>query len=258
MINAWLGLSVSGIFACLTIFYGLTTALVAWLTFRSPLRARIQGLTGIVAPFFASVALLFALLTGFLAADVFERHKRAVRAVQVEGGALSSLHALTLASAADAAVIRGPLRAYLEALVNDEWPRMASAQGSARADAALAALLRAVADPRIEPATGAAVHGGLVQLALEAATARSDRLALTSYNSEDIRWATVLLLCLLTQVAVGIVHLDRPRAHVAAVAVFSVAAIIALGMVAIQEAPFDGPLRISPAPLERVLKTVAT
>jgi hypothetical protein len=35
-----------------------------------------------------------------------------------------------------------------------------------------------------------------------------------------------------------------------------VGAIIALGMIAIQEAPFDGPLRISPAPLARVLKTV--
>jgi Protein of unknown function (DUF4239) len=256
VISAWLDLSAFGIFACLAIFYGLTVVLIAWLTFRSPLRARIQELSGIGAPFFASVALLFSLLTGFLAADVFDRHRRAVRAVQVEGGALSSLHALTLASAAHAAAIREALRAYLEALVNDEWPEMANVQTSAKADATLAALLRTVADPAIGPATGPAVHDDLVQLAIQAATARSDRLALNSYHSDDIRWATVLLLCLMTQVAIAVVHLERPRAHAAALVV-SVAAIIALGMIAIQEAPFDGALTISPAPLERVLKTLA-
>jgi hypothetical protein len=256
VISAWLDLPVIGIFACLAILYGLTAALIAWLTFSSPLRARIQAFSGICAPFFASVALLFSLLTGFLTADVFERHKRAVLAVQVEGGALSSLHALALASTADAAAIREALRAYLEALVNDEWPQMANAQTSAKADATLAALLRTIADPRIA-ATGEPVHSDLVKLALQAATARSDRLALSSYHSDDIRWATVLLLCLMTQLSIAIVHLERPRAHVAALAVFSVAAIIALGMIAIQEAPFDGVLRISPAPLERVLKTVA-
>jgi hypothetical protein len=258
MISAWLDQSVFGIFAWLVVVYGLTGALIAWLTFRSPLHASIQGLSGIVPNYIASVALLFALLTGFLAADVIDRYKQAVRAVQVEAGALSSLHALTLASTVDAATIRAELRTYLEALLNDEWPQMANYETSAKTDAALAGLLRTAVDPSIAPAAGQAVHSGLVQLALQAATARSDRLALNSYQSDDVKWLTVLLLFLMTQISIGIVHLERPRAHIAAQAIFSVGAIIALGMIAIQEAPFDGPLKISPAPLERVLKTVTT
>ena len=258
MISAWLDLSVTGIFVWLVIVYGLTAALIAWLTFRSPLRASIQGLSGIVPNYIASVALLFALLTGFLAADVIDRYKQAVRAVQVEAGALSSLHALTLASTVDAAPIRAVLRTYLETLLNDEWPQMANYETSAKTDAALAVLLRTVTDPAIAPAAGQAVHSGLVQLALQTATARSDRLALNSYQSDDVKWLTVLLLFLMTQVSIGIVHLERPRAHIAAQAIFSAGAIIALGMIAIQEAPFDGPLKISPAPLERVLKAVTT
>lgn len=257
MIRAWLGLSVVGIFACLAVVYGLTAVLIIWLTFHSPLRDRIQGFTGVVAPFFAAVGLLFSLLTGFLAADVFDRHKGAVRAVQVEGGALSSLHALALTSTADATAIREALRTYLEALVNDEWPQMTHGRASDKADAALAGLLRAVTDSKSARATGEAMHGGLLQLALQAATARSDRLALSSFQSDDLKWMTVLLLCLMTQLAIGIVHLDRPPPHVAAMAIFTIASIIALGMIAIQEAPFDGPLRISPAPLERVLETIA-
>jgi hypothetical protein len=258
MISAWLDQSVTGIFAWLVIGYGLTAALIAWLTFCSPLRARIQGYSGIVAPYFASIALLFSLLTGFLAGDVIDRYKQAVRAVQVEAGALSGLHALTLASNIDAGHIRKALVAYLDSLVNDEWPKMADARPSAKADDSLAVLLRMVTDPRIAPATGEAVHYGMVELALQAAAARSDRLALNSYQSDDIKWATVLLLFLMTQISIGMVHLERARAHVAALTIFSIAAIIALGMIAIQEAPFDGPLRISPAPLERALSATRT
>jgi hypothetical protein len=256
MISTWLDQPVFGIFAWLVLVYGLTAALIAWLTFRSPLRTFIQGFTGVVAPYFASIALLFSLLTGFLAADVIDRYRHAVRAVQVEAGALSSLYGLAIASTADDAAIRRAVRAYLDALVNDEWEKMASAQTSARADAALAVLLRTVAEPRIAPATGESVHYGLVELALQAATARSDRIALNASHTDDIKWATVLLLFLMTQISIGMVHLERPRAHIAALTIFSVGAIIALGMIAIQEAPFDGPLRISPAPLARVLKTV--
>ena len=92
----------------------------------------------------------------------------------------------------------------------------------------------------------------------EAATARSDRIALNSRQTDETKWWAVLLLGLITQLSIGMVHLDRAPAHVAAVVVFALAAIVALGTVAVQEAPFDGPLRIPPEPLERVLRAVAT
>jgi hypothetical protein len=258
MISAWLDLPVVGIFASLTILYAATGALVAWLAFRSPLRDAIQRLGGIVAPYFASIALVFALLTGFLAGDISDRFKQAVRAVQLEAGALSGLNALTLAAPLDARPIRAALAAYVEALVKDEWPRMTHGETSAKADAALTDLLRTLAIPRGASATRDAVHYGLVELGLQAATARSDRIALNSRQIDEIKWWAVLLLGLITQLSMGMVHLDRAPAHVAAVAVFALAAIVALGTVAVQEAPFDGPLHIPPEPLERVLRAIAT
>jgi hypothetical protein len=258
MISAWLDLPVVGIFASLTILYAATGTLVAWLAFLSPLREAIRRLGGIVAPYFTSIALAFALLTGFLAGDISDRFKQAVRAVQLESGALSGLDALTLAAPLDAKPIRAALAAYISALVKDEWPRMTRGETSAKADAALTELLRAVAAPQAAPATREAVHYGLVELGIQAATARSDRIALNSRQTDEIKWWAVLLLGLITQLSIGMVHLDRARAHIAAVAVFALAAIVALGTIAVQEAPFDGPLRIPPEPLERVLKAVAT
>jgi hypothetical protein len=258
MINAWLDLPVTGIFASLMIAYGATAVVIAWLTFRSPLRGQIQRCSGIVAPYFASIALLFSLLTGFLAGDVIDRFKQGVRAVQTEAGALSSLDALIRASAVDAEPIRKALVIYIRTLVGDEWPKMSAAQTSTQAEAALAGLLRAIADPAIAPAAGTAVQGGLIQLGLQAATARSDRIALNTSHADDIKWTTVLLLCLMTQISIGMVHLERARAQIASLTIFTIAAVIALGMIAIQEAPFDGPLQLPPAPLERALKTITS
>jgi hypothetical protein len=257
MIGAWLSLPVTGIVVALAVGYGLTTALIAWLTFRSPLSARIQQFSGIVAPYFNALALLFALLTGFLAGDVMERHGRAVRAVQTEGSALADLDALTRAATSDGASIRAALHNYLESVLDDEWPQMANEEPSAKTEAALAALLRIVADPQIATAAGPVVHSAFVTLALRATAARSDRLALSSQQSDDLRWLTVLLLCLITQIGIGMVHLERPRAHIAAVSLFSLAAVVALGLIAMQESPFDGAIRVSSAPLQRALNAVA-
>jgi hypothetical protein len=38
---------------------------------------------------------------------------------------------------------------------------------------------------------------------------------------------------------------------------FCLAASVTLSLIALQEYPFDGPLRVSPAPLERALATIS-
>jgi hypothetical protein len=67
---------------------------------------------------------------------------------------------------------------------------------------------------------------------------------------------SVLILAFLTQVSLAVVHLDRARAQLAALVIFSVAAATALGLVAMRERPFAGALRISLAPPEEVLRIV--
>ena len=87
----------------------------------------------------------------------------------------------------------------------------------------------------------------------------------TSFEAPDStplnRWhavvLAVLILGLLSLIALGIVHLERPRAQLAALVVFAVAIAATLGLVAARERPFAGAERISPAALEDVLSTVS-
>jgi hypothetical protein len=257
MINAWLDFPTTGLFAALIAFYVLTGALISWLCVGSPLRAKIQTVTGVVAPFFTAISVLFALLTGFLANDVGDRNRQAWRAVHSESSAAAGVYTLSVASASDMAAIRVALHDYLQSVLRDEWLEMAEDGASPKTDAALGALLRELSDPKIAAEAGQAVHSALLGTALRMRDARAERLALASDRTNDVKWTTVLILGVLTQIALAFVHLERPRAQVAAIALFSVAAVVALGLIALQEQPFDGALRISSAPLQEALKATA-
>ncbi len=254
MIHDWLDLSLGGIIGVLFAVYAFAALLIFWVTFYSPLSGPIRSCGGLVAPYFTAVALLFGLLTGFLASDIADRNRQASRIVQAEAQSLTSLYTLSIASASDMSSIRDKIRRYAQSVLADEWPLVPTGAGSPKTQGLLADLMESVADPHIASAAGQAVSTALVNLSLRVAGARSDRLALGGDRTYDLKWFTVLFLCFMTQIAIGAVHLDRPRAHALALALFSAAAIVALGMIAEQESPFDGTLQVSRAPLDNVLR----
>ncbi|KAA5603048.1 DUF4239 domain-containing protein [Blastochloris sulfoviridis] len=257
MIESWLDLPTAGMFAVLVAFYAATGTLFVWLTSSSPVHGKFKTFVGVAAPFISTVSVLFSLLTGFLASDISDRNRQAWRAVHSESSATETLHTLSLTAGDDMARIRGPLRVYLQSVLTDDWPRMADGDRAPDTDAAFEALLREVSNPKVAQAAGPAVHAALLNAVIRIRDARADRLALASDRTNDIKWLTVLILGIITQFAIALVHLERPRAHGAGVAVFSLAAIVALGLIALQEHPFNGAIRISPAPLENALATVS-
>lgn len=250
MIRAWLDLSTIGIFASLAVLYFGVTALLAILTFRSPLTRPIHSLGGVVSPFFNAIAILFALLTGFLANDVGDRNRLANRAVQAEAGELRNIYTLSIASASDMAEIRTALKAYVASVITDEWPAMAEGKLSPRTSAAYDDLLRKVSDPAIAAESGAAIHAALLNVTVRMSTTRNERLALASDHTNDLKWIVVILLGLITQVSIALVHLEQPRAFMTALLVFATAAVITLGFIALQEYPFYGAFQIQPTPIK--------
>lgn len=256
MIRAWLDMSPAGIFLVLIGLYFGVTLLLAWITFCRPFARPVQSLTGVVAPFFSGVAILFALLTGFLAADVADRGRQAYRVVHAEAGELRNIHTLSVASVSDMRTIRAALKAYVTSVVAEEWPAMNAMRLSPSTAAAYDSLLREVSIPSIAKESGQAVQTGLLTAALRVGTARSDRLALSSDHTNDLKWLVVIALGLITQVAIALVHLERPRAFFASLMVFATAAVVTLGILALQEYPFDGAFQVSPTPI-KALQTLS-
>ncbi len=253
MIRAWLELPVAGVFLSLAILYFGMALLLTLVAFRSPLRRPLQHLNGVVAPFFGSIAVLFALLTGFLANDIGDRSRQAVRALQAEAGELRNVYTLSVASASEMSSIRRALKGYVASVIRDEWPAMDAGHHAPATDAAYDAMLHEVSDPTIARDSGNAVHAALMSATVRVGTARNDRLALSADHTNDLKWIVVLLLGLFTQTAIGMVHLERPRAFVATLTLFSTAVVVALGIIAMQEYPFHGVFGLKPEPMRYML-----
>jgi hypothetical protein len=251
---AWLALPVFAVFASLFAFYLGTAALIVWLSFRSPLRGRIQSFKGVVAPFFGSTAIIFGLLIAFLSNDIWDRNKQAEHLIFAESDTLVALYSLSAASGVDNQGLRTAIRSYVTAVIEDEWPRLAVQQRSAQADAALNALLREVA------ATGVgkdvSVQRTMLDMALRVRAAHEDRVVLSNDRTVVTKWIAVLLLALITQLSIAVVHLEKPRPQAAALVIFTLAAVSILGLLAVHEAPFEPPVFIPPGPIADVLKQV--
>ncbi len=254
LFTAWLAWPVAALFATLFVVYLGTAALLVWLSFRSGLSGHIQSLRGVVAPFFMSTAVIFGFMIAFLSNDIWERNQKAETIIFTESDTLLGLYSLSAASVADNAALRGAIRAYASAIVEDEWPRMALQQRSPRTDAALNALLREVAKPAsaIDPS----VQRTMLDMVLRVRRAHEDRLVLSNDRTVVTKWAAVMLLAFITQIAIAVVHLERPRPQAAALVIFTVAAVLLLGLLAIHEAPFEPPLFVPPGPIADVLVQV--
>lgn len=139
-------------------------------------------------------------------------------------------------------------------MVEDEWPRLQTHERSARTDAALTTLLRQVALPGTAKDNG--IQRTMLDMVLQTRAAHEDRLALSDDRTAVTKWGAVLLLALLTQLALAVVHLERPRPQAAALVIFTLAAVSLLGMLAIHEAPFEPPVFVPPGPILEVLRQV--
>lgn len=254
MIRAWLDMTPAGIFLSLSILYFGMVAVLAFLAFRSPVRRSIHSFHGVVAPFFNAVAILFALLTGFLANDISERSRQAIRTVQAEAGELRNIHTLSVATVSDMQSIRVALNAYVTSIVADEWPAMDAFKNSPNTATAYDNLLREVSQPSLSKASGQAAHAAILNATVRASTLRNVRLSLATDHTNDLKWLVVLTLGLFTQIAIGLVHLERPRAFIAAMTLFSAAMVVTLGIIAMQEYPFEGSFRVSPDPIAALEK----
>nr|WP_282103704.1 DUF4239 domain-containing protein [Methylobacterium sp. 37f] len=247
----WLDQPVWLIFTLLAAIFAVCGAVITLLSVSSGTRPGITKLgLGLVAPYFSAISVMLALLTGFVANDAWERQRQASKIVQSEKMNLLAVEDLSIATASDMTEIRARLRTYTNALIDDEWPKMAELESSRPAGEALGRLLQAVADPRHTTEAGAAAHSALLDAVMNLRAARGDRLSLSEAHGDQSKWLTLMVLALLTLLSIGLIHVDKPVPQAVAMILFAIATVTTLGVIALHERPFDGPMPVSAAPLE--------
>ena len=246
----WLDQPLWAIFVLLAVPFAALSLLLWFATQLSRTRPAMVRLgAGMVPTYFTAIATLLALLTGFVANDAWERQRAASRTLQSERANALAVYDLSLASASDMRNIRAALAGYLDVVIRQEWPRMSEGGYAPEAGAGLRRLLESVSDPKITLEAGAPTHAALLNAAMALRADRGERLALSQTATDQTKWLTLLILAALTLVALGLVHTEYPAAQATVLTTFSLAMVTTLGLIALHERPFDGPLAMSAEPL---------
>lgn len=216
----------------------------------------VQTFSGVAAPFVGTTALMFGILTGFLANDIWDRDRRATAAVGSEADSLIAL--VTLASTFDLPVdpVAKAVRSYAVAVTSKEWPRMAQGESAPEAERALDNLLRTIVKPMQTPGSNAALDRALLDTALAIRTNRNTLLALSRDESAPLKWFAMMTLALLSQVSLAAVHLERARPQILAMAIHTASLAFVIGLLVAHDVPFVPPLAVVPDPIARVLDIV--
>ncbi len=253
IIEKWLMLPATELILVISLLFGATATLLCLLSFSRITRNHIQVFRGISASFNGSIVPILAILIGFLSSDVWESNKKAADLVREEAAELTSIYGLVAVSDLPYIEISWGIRNYVSAVVDKEWPAMTRGEAAAEAEIAQDHLIRIASNGCSTRQTGDRCNKALADIAMKLRETRSDRLKLSSDNTETIKWASVVFLALIAQVSIAILHIERIGPQIATLTIFSSAIVIVLGLIALHELPFAPPLVVKPTPLADLL-----
>ena len=200
------------------------------------------------------MGLLFALIVGFLAAQVWSDAGSAQSAVVREASALRSAVIIVETFPGEPETrMNALIRRYIAGAADNEWPAMAHRRATLTAiPAPLARGLKLALglSPRTE---GEKVAQRELIASLQAALdARRHRIILSESSVNWVKWTAVMLVALLTLIAIAFVHCENRLAAGLAMGLFTVAVAASLILIAAQQRPFSGSFGVSPQALLEV------
>ena len=234
-----------------TLIFWLATAAALWWFFqRSRLAPFWRGNLGVVAPYFSSVAILFSLSVGFMGADIWQRAEQAQQSVLQETSNLKLLSHLAEILEPTTQPLAERICTYAKAVVQQEWATMLlDGKASPTAETALDNLMLALATPEFTARVDATLRREMLNAFNQVRTYRVNRIQLSSGHSHIGKWVLVIFLGFMTQIAIGLVQLDKPRAQAITLAVFSITAAVTLTLLASMDQPFTEPFAVLNTPI---------
>ena len=202
------------------------------------------------------LGILFALLVGFIAVEVWNNFDKAKLAVASEASALRAV-VLLAGTFPDEQKIRiyALIDRHIDEAMNKEWPAMAQQQATLstlRANALIEALHEVLtlkpADDRQRIAQPEMVK------ALESAPdARRQRIIVSQSAVGKVKWAGILLQGLCTLIAIAMVHSDNRLTSAIALTLFATGIALSLLLIAAYSRPFTGEISVKPDLLKQVI-----
>ena len=233
----------------------LVAAAIAWVVLRLAVGERARAFKAVSPGLLPPLGVVFGLVVGFLAVQVWNDVGQAQTAVNREASALRSVVLLGASfPGAPQARMRALVRRQIKEAVNEEWPAMASQHATLTAVPASLAEALHLALALKPHSEGQKVAQTQMVAALETALdARRERIIVSESRVNWAKWTGVVLLASLTLLAIAFVHSENRATTAIAMGIFASAAAVCLLMIASQDRPFAGPFAVKPDALVQVI-----
>ena len=232
----------------------LLAAGVFWVVTRLAVNDRARAFKAVSPGMLPPLGILFALLVGFIAVEVWNNYEKAKVSVATEASALRAVVLLAGTLPEEQKTrIYALIDRHIEVAVNEGWPAMArhSLTLSTLPTALTAALHETLT---LKPADDSqrTAQSEMVKAIHTALDARRQRIVVSQSGVGTVKWAGILLQGLCTLVAIAMVHSDNRAAAGLALGLFSTAVAVCILLVVAHDRPFTGQLSIRPTALLQV------
>ncbi|CAN5906511.1 hypothetical protein BH11PSE13_BH11PSE13_23850 [soil metagenome] len=192
-----------------------------------------------VGPAFQVLTVLFALLLGFLAADIWSQQRQAVEAVFKEEISVQRLVDLSGSAALDDAAARPLIEQYRTAVADREWGAHFNRIADVSASTALLSL-RLLGAKMAQGGKPPVLTADWMRSVNDLEEARHRRLLIGADTTDNSQWSVVLVLTFFAAAALAACHMDRPPAGRLVLLLFSIGVSIVLWQLARHTNPYNG------------------
>lgn len=233
----------------------LVAALIHWIVTRLAVGERAKAFKALSPGMLPPLGIIFGLLVGFIAAQVWGDLERAKLAVATEASALRSVVLLARSFPGETdAHLRALVNQQIQEAANREWPLMARQEATLKelpvnlVEALKVTFALSGLDDNQKMAQREIVTG--LERALDA---RRQRIILSQSTVTPVKWAALILQALCTLIAIALVHSDNRLTCRIALALFATGIGLSFFLIAAYRSPFAGEVAVGPDLLEQVI-----
>ncbi|HKU62349.1 MAG TPA: DUF4239 domain-containing protein [Gemmatimonadales bacterium] len=241
--------------AIILAFVYLGTATIYWVVMALAKRERMRAAFKAISPgMLPPISVVFALLVGFLAAQVWSDADRARVAVNTEASALRDVMLVATAFPDSEHRMKALIRSYIQEAVTQEWPAMASQTATlSLLPVRLSEALRLALSLQASTPGQLDAQRAMVASLTTALDVRRTRIILSSARVNWVKWTVLLAQAAIMLVAIAMVHCDNPLANKIILTIFATSVAVAVALVASHARPFTGEISVQPTYLLQVI-----
>src|SRR6516225_2749724 len=203
------------------------------------------------------LGIIFGLLVGFVAVQVWSDFDKAKVAVATEASAFRAILLLDEHFPEEQQMqLRTLINRHIDEAVNQEWPAMAH-HSLTLADLPphLVEALRLTLSLKPQDDSQRIAQGEMVAALHRAADARRQRIIISQSGVGPVKWSAILVSGLCALIAIAIVHSDNRLTCAIALALFATGIAVASLLIAGYGAPYSGDISVGPDLLQQVVSS---